>query len=494
MEAKRIRGMGLGMIMSISPRTASWLSVATATIEEIFAPCTKRVSLRHALKDPDTRSALVLEETVARLNDAVKAKKLTFDQRELEADAINARMIASLSMLFDALLAASSDHQGRADTHEAAEYEFMTAAIDEARKSKMEPNKTPLYVGAVIVKAGRIIARGHRGQHKLGEHAEYTTLERNLTEPGIAANATLYCTLEPCTVRNNPKSPCVEWIKRHKISRVVIGVIDPNREIRGGGVKLLRQAGIDVQLFPHMFANEIEALNSAFESEHEQIDARHRRPAISERIQPSTDMIVVGMSRHEVTKIGHKIDALVSAQWTPDLIAAIHELLPYAESRNAELSFDILSILSSVAAHARFGMTPAAARAIWHVATYALPAKILVRRADARISAADLRVLLLGCELGEGLAYDAGLYLRDLVVLDAGAAILSDVLRYANICEHTELERRAEQAFDLVKDATERGSFNDGLRWLEFKRADSLANDTPPRMPDDLASRIYPQL
>lgn len=149
------------------------------------------------------------------------------------------------------------------------EHEFMAAAIEEARKSRTEPNKTPLFVGAVVVKDGKIIARGHRGQHKLGEHAEYTTLERNLPAPGAAANATLYCTLEPCIVRNQPKSPCAEWIKRHRIARVVIGVIDPNRRIRGWGVKQLRQAGIDVALFPHTFANEIEAMNSAFEREHE---------------------------------------------------------------------------------------------------------------------------------------------------------------------------------------------------------------------------------
>lgn len=145
------------------------------------------------------------------------------------------------------------------------------------RRARAEPNKTPLFVGAVVVKDGKIIARGHRGQHKLGEHAEYTTLERNLPNPGAAANATLYCTLEPCIVRNHPKSPCAEWIKRHRIARVVIGVIDPNRTIRGGGVKLLREAGIDVALFPKPFATEIEAMNSAFEREH----------ALESGVQPS---------------------------------------------------------------------------------------------------------------------------------------------------------------------------------------------------------------
>jgi len=162
----------------------------------------------------------------------------------------------------------------------------MAAAIEEARKSRTEPNKTPLFVGAVVVKDGQIIARGHRGEHKLGEHAEYTTLERNPPHVGAAANATLYCTLEPCIVRNLPKSPCAEWIKRHRIDRVVIGVIDPNRRIRGGGVKLLRQAGIDVALFPKAFANEIEAMNSAFEREHDMAASTHDDEARDDETVP----------------------------------------------------------------------------------------------------------------------------------------------------------------------------------------------------------------
>jgi pyrimidine deaminase RibD-like protein len=180
---------------------------------------------------------------------------------------------------------------------EESEYEFMEAAIAEARNSRTEDNKTPLYVGAVVVKDGKIIARGHRGQHKHGEHAEYTLLERNLNvlgRPGAAANATLYCTLEPCIVRNPPKTPCAEWIKRHRIVRVVIGVVDPNRRIRGGGIKLLRQAGIDVALFPHALANEIEAMNSAFEREHQLDMDELDVPSPPKIIEPSPPAIIRG--------------------------------------------------------------------------------------------------------------------------------------------------------------------------------------------------------
>jgi predicted nucleotide-binding protein len=106
MEAKRIRGKGSGMILAIAPHATTWLQVATATIEEIFAPCTTRVSLLYLLKDPDTLTALTcLDGAVTRLNDAVKAKKLTLEQRGAAANVLNEQMIASLSLLFDALRA-----------------------------------------------------------------------------------------------------------------------------------------------------------------------------------------------------------------------------------------------------------------------------------------------------------------------------------------------------------------------------------------------------
>src|SRR5262249_55557342 len=138
-EAKQIRGAGLGMIMGIAPRTASWLRLATEAIERVLAPSTNRVSLLHALPDPDTLlSWSGLEEACTRINDDVKGKKLALAQRQIEAEAMNDRMIASLSRLFPALLAVCDDHERTSDTNEQSEYEFMRAAIEEARKSKME--------------------------------------------------------------------------------------------------------------------------------------------------------------------------------------------------------------------------------------------------------------------------------------------------------------------------------------------------------------------
>jgi hypothetical protein len=108
---------------------------------------------------------------------------------------------------------------------------------------------------------------------------------------------------------------------------------------------------------------------------------------------------------------------------------------------------------------------------IWLVATYALSTRSLVSRTSVKISSTDLRVLQLGCNLGEALAYDAGLYLRNLVAFDAGTAILADILRYAHLNKHTELLKQVEAAFDMARDGATRaqhGPFKDALRWLEM--------------------------
>lgn len=141
--------------------------------------------------------------------------------------------------------------------------EFMKLAIKEAKKSKQEKGKTPLYVGVVVVKDGKVLAQAHRGEFSQGEHAEYTVLERKLIDTDLSG-ATIYTTLEPCTTRNHPKVPCAERIVQRRLGRVVIGILDPNPDICGKGYWLLKKAEIEVELSPHSLQEEIRELNQEF--------------------------------------------------------------------------------------------------------------------------------------------------------------------------------------------------------------------------------------
>jgi diaminohydroxyphosphoribosylaminopyrimidine deaminase/5-amino-6-(5-phosphoribosylamino)uracil reductase len=135
---------------------------------------------------------------------------------------------------------------------------FMRAALREARRGVGQTSPNPA-VGAVIVRRGRIIARGFH--HRAGlPHAEVEAL-RALKTSASAAGATLCVTLEPCSTRGRTP-PCVEAIIQAKIARVVIGTIDPNPAHAGRGIELLRAAGIEVAA--GILEAECRELNAAF--------------------------------------------------------------------------------------------------------------------------------------------------------------------------------------------------------------------------------------
>jgi diaminohydroxyphosphoribosylaminopyrimidine deaminase/5-amino-6-(5-phosphoribosylamino)uracil reductase len=92
-----------------------------------------------------------------------------------------------------------------------------------------------------VVKDGRLVGKGYH--KKAGTpHAEIHALEAAGRQ---AAGATLYVTLEPCN-HTGRTPPCTEAVLRAGISRVVIGMLDPNPKVAGGGADHLRSQGIQV--------------------------------------------------------------------------------------------------------------------------------------------------------------------------------------------------------------------------------------------------------
>jgi diaminohydroxyphosphoribosylaminopyrimidine deaminase/5-amino-6-(5-phosphoribosylamino)uracil reductase len=112
-------------------------------------------------------------------------------------------------------------------------------------------------VGAVILKNGEIIGEGFYTYDGV-RHAEVIALE----QAGSAARgATIYTSLEPCA-HHGRTGPCAKALIDAGVARVVTAMQDPNPDVNGGGLAMLRAAGIQAEC--GILEEEARRLNEAF--------------------------------------------------------------------------------------------------------------------------------------------------------------------------------------------------------------------------------------
>jgi len=141
--------------------------------------------------------------------------------------------------------------------------QFIELSIAEAKKCKPEDSMIHPRVGVVVAIDGKLIASAYRGEYADGDHAEYTLLEKKLKYE-LLSGCTVYTTLEPCSSRNHPKLPCVQRLIERKVSKVFIGMLDPNPAISGRGQRSLRKANIVTEFYPEKYMAMLEDLNREF--------------------------------------------------------------------------------------------------------------------------------------------------------------------------------------------------------------------------------------
>ncbi|HVP66349.1 MAG TPA: bifunctional diaminohydroxyphosphoribosylaminopyrimidine deaminase/5-amino-6-(5-phosphoribosylamino)uracil reductase RibD [Anaeromyxobacteraceae bacterium] len=118
--------------------------------------------------------------------------------------------------------------------------ERMALALREARRGLGRTSPNPA-VGAVLVKGGKVVARGHHARAG-SPHAEVVALRR---AGARARGADLYTTLEPCDHWGRTP-PCSVAIIEAGVRRVFVGSSDPNPLVNGRGLRRLRRAGVGV--------------------------------------------------------------------------------------------------------------------------------------------------------------------------------------------------------------------------------------------------------
>lgn len=138
-------------------------------------------------------------------------------------------------------------------------------SIAEAKLSTSEDEGRHPFVGAILANSeGNIIARAHRGDVGPGTHAEYSLLQKIKDLDVDLSSCTLFVTLEPCTTRGPAKTPCARRIADSGIPAIYVGMMDPDRAIHGEGIRFLRSRGLRVEHFPHVYVEQLEALNHEF--------------------------------------------------------------------------------------------------------------------------------------------------------------------------------------------------------------------------------------
>lgn len=132
----------------------------------------------------------------------------------------------------------------------------MALALELARKGQGRTSPNPC-VGAVIVRDQKVVGKGYH--EKAGTpHAEiHAIADAGENAPG----STLYVTLEPCN-HTGRTPPCTRAILKAGITRVVVGMLDPNPTVTGGGCRFLELNGVVVE--SGVFAKECRRINYPF--------------------------------------------------------------------------------------------------------------------------------------------------------------------------------------------------------------------------------------
>lgn len=135
--------------------------------------------------------------------------------------------------------------------------EFMQECLKLAALAQGRTSPNPMVGAIVLDETGKVVGRGCHQKH--GEpHAEVHALN----EAGAKArDGTLYVNLEPCC-HHGKTPPCSDKVITSGIKKVVCGMVDPNPAVAGGGIKALKDVGIEV--ISGVLETQCKALNRGF--------------------------------------------------------------------------------------------------------------------------------------------------------------------------------------------------------------------------------------
>jgi diaminohydroxyphosphoribosylaminopyrimidine deaminase / 5-amino-6-(5-phosphoribosylamino)uracil reductase len=122
---------------------------------------------------------------------------------------------------------------------------WLLTAIELSRSCPVA--MTAYAVGAIIVDAnGRELSRSYSREADPADHAEESALAKTAATGVDLRRATLYTSLEPCSVRKSRPRTCTELILAAGIRRVVFAIREPPTFADCRGAETLQEAGVEV--------------------------------------------------------------------------------------------------------------------------------------------------------------------------------------------------------------------------------------------------------
>lgn len=166
---------------------------------------------------------------------------------------------------------------------------YMRRALQLARQGEGNVSPNPM-VGAVVVCEGEIIGEGYHRKWG-GPHAEVNAIN-SVVDKSKLSKSTIYVTLEPCS-HYGKTPPCSKLIIDSNIPRVVVGSDDPFEKVSGQGIKMLRDAGVEV--VAGVMKQECDELNKKFIYAH-----KNKMPYVLLKWAQSSDGFISDQNRQPV--------------------------------------------------------------------------------------------------------------------------------------------------------------------------------------------------
>ena len=137
----------------------------------------------------------------------------------------------------------------RPDTRD-EDLRYLTQAVAEGLRCV--PSRTSYCVGAVVALPDGRSFTGYTHETSPTHHAEQEAIRKALDAGAELRGAAIYSSMEPCSQRKSEPESCTQLILRHGFARVVFALYEPDRFVRCRGAQTLREAGVDVRVYPEL--------------------------------------------------------------------------------------------------------------------------------------------------------------------------------------------------------------------------------------------------